>query len=367
MALRKWTASQSARRFAREVVDRLTGQIYGNRAPWQKQWKHPSGSDLPPFNPTIDKRYKGLNAIKLRSVAEEKGFYDPRWITNSAARKMGAHVREGEKGTTLEFHRYGSHQSCTHHTYTVFNAKQIHGMPALQNHMPREPRDWEVCERAERMIRNTGARIETHDHDYSTFDDKSDTIVLPHQDKFKSPQDFYTHVVAELTSWTGHEKRFNRDSHHFRKDYDDEFAKESMRKHIAQMTVCSELRLPYNQMAAGQEQAWGSAINYNPDELRSAVRDADRISHYLVQHARNPDRGHNVDQIPRVAAGVERLTDRRNIHTPIKPSPVVHDETQAEHLEKLSDMPKPFISYPHQGSGAYPKPSNDRSDDTFSR
>ena len=366
MPLRKWTASASARRFAREVVDRLTRQLYGNRAPWQKQWDRPSGSDLPSFNPTIDKRFKGLNNIQLRCVAEEKGFNDPHWITSAAAQKMGAHVRSGEKGTTVEFHRYGSHQGCTHHTYTVFNAEQIDGLPPLEKHLPREPRDWEVCDRAERMIRNTGAQVVTHDQDYSVYDDKSDTIVLPHQEKFKSPQDYYSHAVAELSKWTGHKDRFDRESLHFRKDYDEEFAREYMRVHIASMNVCSELRLPYNQTAAGQEQAWGSSINYNPDELRSAVRDADRISHYLLQHARDPDRGLDVNQVPRVARGVDELPDRNN-STRREPAPVEYDQSQSEHMEKLSDMPKPFISYPHGASGAYPKPSNDRSDDTFSR
>ena len=164
----------------------------------------------------------------------------------------------------------------------------------------------------------------------------------------------------------GHKDCFDRESLHFRKDYDEEYAREYMRVHIATMNVCSDLRLPYKLMAAAQDRAWATAIDYNPDELRSAVRDADRISHYLLQHARDPDRGLDVDRIPRVAGRVDELPDR-NISTRREPAPIEYDQSQTEHMEKLRDMPKPFISYPHGASGAYPKPSSDRSDDTFSR
>ncbi len=311
MSLRKWTATDSARKFAREVADRLTNQIADDQAPWQKGWDKPTGADLPPFNPATDKRYHGLNEIQLRSVAVEKGYNDPRWMTDHDAMKSQAKVRAGEKGTTVEFHRHDTHRGATHHTHTVYNAEQIEGLPPLEKHLPKEPQEWETCERTERLLRNSGAQIETHNKCYSIYEDKRDTIVLPNEEKFQSPRHYYSQAIQELSSWTGHEQRLNRESH---KDFYisvEEQARESMRIQMACMTVSSELRLPKNPPRDLSRQSWGEAISHNPDELRSAASDADRISKYLLQYDRQPDRKLSVDQIPREARGVDNLPERK--------------------------------------------------------
>ncbi len=313
MPLRKWTQTDSTHQFAHQVADRLSCHIAGNRAPWQKCWDNPPGADLPPFNPRSRERFRGLNAIQLRSAAEQKGYNDPRWMSYRAAECMSGQVHAGEKGTTVEYLAYStppdpnvklsklSGLDVSHKTYTVFNAEQINVLPPLENHLPRKPQEWETCERAERLLRNSGAQIETHNKCFSIYENKRDTIVMPNVESFRSPRHYYSQAVQELSSWTGNKQRLDRQCYHERHVCLEENARETMRVHIACMTVNSEVRLPYSTMGTSFHKAWRQAITRNPDELRSAASDADRISKYLLQYDRQPDRNLSVDQIPREA------------------------------------------------------------------
>ncbi len=368
MPIRKWTATNSARTFSREVADRLSCQIADNRAPWQKQWDKPTGADLPPFNPATGKRYHGLNAIQLRSVAEEKGFNDPRWITYSGAKKMGAHVRAGEQGTKVEYLRYHPDRDSTHHTHTVFNAEQINGLPSLEQHLPKEPQQWEVCERAERMIRASGAVIEHETTDSAFYEANEDKIVLPDHDLFRSPEAYYATSLHELSHWTGHESRLDRETlQQGVKDgwASENYALEELRAEISCMNMSSLMRLPKESTYGYHDHHWIKTLKNNPDDLRSAVRDADRMAKYILQYDRPADRSLNVSQIPRAAHGVDDLPERKST---IQREPYqAQDHSDADALETLRNMPKPWASYPSGGSGAYAKPSRDRDNDTFSR
>ncbi|MDE0432762.1 MAG: zincin-like metallopeptidase domain-containing protein [Bryobacterales bacterium] len=366
MPLRKWTQTDSARQFAREVADRLCGQIAEDRAPWQKRWDKPTGADLPPFNASNGDRYRGLNEIQLRSVAEQKGFNDPRWMNYRAAMSMGAQVRAGERGTKVEYLRYSTQPETIHRTYTVFNADQIDRMPPLEQHLPKEPQQWEVCERAERLLHNSGAQFKTNNESWAGYAKSRDIIVIPAQEKFRSPEAYYTAVLHEMGHWTGHESRLDRDCLKNRYVNHEYRAQEDLRVQMMCLKVNSELRLPKEYLrSSAYKQDWIETIKINPDDLRSAIRDADRMADYILQYDRQPERSQNVDQIPSAARSVDDLSERKP--TSERKPYVVHDDSQADHTEALGNKPKPWLSYPHGASGAFPKPSKDRDDVDLSR
>ena len=162
-----------------------SSQVEKDKAPWQKGFDKPKGADHQPFNPATGKHFKGLNAVQLKSVAQEKGYNDPRWMSFQAANRVGAKIKKGERGTRVEYLRIppkaqssqakeaqgkdapndaaaGDKQkeqpNITHRTYVVFNAEQIERMPALEKQLPKEPQQHEICERAERMIQDSGVK-----------------------------------------------------------------------------------------------------------------------------------------------------------------------------------------------------------------
>src|SRR3954451_23364392 len=121
--------------------------------PWQKPWEPGRASVGMPMNPTTDKTYRGGNAIHLMATGLRKDYEDPRWMTYKQASDQGWQVRKGEKGSQIEFwevrkaaandgrpgesegkeDRVQTGESRTrliNRVYTVFNAKQIDGIPA---------------------------------------------------------------------------------------------------------------------------------------------------------------------------------------------------------------------------------------------
>ena len=80
-----------------EVAERLIAQLEQGTAPWQTPWE-PGALSLP-HNPVSGTRYRGSNALWLQM----QGRGDPRWMTYRQAASIGAQVRKGERGTTVQY------------------------------------------------------------------------------------------------------------------------------------------------------------------------------------------------------------------------------------------------------------------------
>src|SRR3954452_22608978 len=131
-----------------EVTDLIVQMLEEGVAPWQKPWQ----ATGMPFNPTTDKAYRGGNAVHLLATAMHRGYDDPRWMTYKQAAQNGYQVKQGEKGTDIEFwevkekdrgkddqtsderekYQSDTERLLIHKIYTVFNARQIAGVPAYE-------------------------------------------------------------------------------------------------------------------------------------------------------------------------------------------------------------------------------------------
>ena len=160
------SAAPAKRDHRQEVTDSIVQMLEDGVAPWQKPWEA-AGM---PFNPTTDKAYRGGNAVHLMATGLSRGYEDPRWMTYNQAAEKGWQVRKGEKGTHIEFwevkakpeERNGepsknggdetakeNRRRLIHRVYTVFNAKQIDGVPAFER---RQPTAFEAVQAGERIL-----------------------------------------------------------------------------------------------------------------------------------------------------------------------------------------------------------------------
>ena len=293
----------SRRRFAEQAAERIIQQLGRGAAPWQRGWKKPRGAEAPPLNPVTGTRYQGLNAIVLRAEATERGYSDPRWLTYQQARKLGARVRKGERGTQVEYWQYppkGEAMSrgapaeeepgtprIIHRTYTVFNAQQCEKMQ--EREYERVP-DWEASERAERLLQESGVKIEHQYGNSAYYRVSEDKIVLPGQEQFRTYEAYYATALHEMGHWTGHRGRLDRETLHegIKEGFGSEaYAKEELRAEMTSMTVNGVLRLPHDpERHASYVNSWIKALKNDPNELRRAAGDAGAAAAYLLEYDR---------------------------------------------------------------------------------
>ena len=297
----------SRKQFAKGAAGRVIKQLEKGAAPWQQGWKSPQGAKEPPYNPTTGARYDGLNAIVLRSAARERGYSDPRWLTYNQAKKVGVQVRKGEQGTKLEYWRFrpkeesnskdapavgGPEKSeAIHRTYTVFNAQQCDRIPSLAR---KWGQDWEVSERAARLLQASGADIEHRRGDQAYYQPKEDKIVLSEPERFRTPADYYATALHELGHWSGHKNRLDRETLHQgikEGSGSDAYAKEELRAEMTSMTVNGVMRLPHNpERHASYVDSWIKMLKKDPEELRRAASDAGAAVKHLLQYDRERPR-----------------------------------------------------------------------------
>jgi antirestriction protein ArdC len=279
-----------------EVTDSIVAALEKGTAPWQKPWQ--SGAYEMPLNPTSGKVYRGGNAIHLMVIGMQKGYEDPRWLTYRQAQENGWQVRRGEKGAQIEFWQFprtdsesepqyrsssreGRGDQFIYRVYTVFNASQIDG---VSPHTPRVRQEWEVLEAGETILRNSGARISHDQADRAFYSRLSDSIHLPPRAAFKSSAEFYGTALHELSHWTGHEARLNRETLCETYRFGDmAYAKEELRAELASLFLMSERGIPHNPNShASYMHAWLQVLREDKNEIFRAARDAHRAADLLI-------------------------------------------------------------------------------------
>lgn len=283
-----------------EIVARnLIEQLKKGTAPWLKPWKPGDPTSLLPINPLTNKRYKGINAIHLMT----KEYSDNRWLTYKQAATLDAQVRKGEKGTTIQYWKFSEERVQKDEQdkpllnengeiakviiplerprvfyATVFNACQIEGMPPVE--MKKE--NWPLVDRAETILENSGARLYHSQTDRAFYQPISDSIHLPSKHQFDTAAHYYATALHELSHWTGHESRLNRDlTHPFGSEG---YAREELRAEIASMILGEELRIGHE---PGQHSAyiksWIKVLEDDPLEIFRAAADAEKIQSFILE------------------------------------------------------------------------------------
>jgi antirestriction protein ArdC/phage/plasmid primase-like uncharacterized protein len=284
--------------FHEQVAENLIEQLKQCTAPWQKPWEPGEPSSVIPINPTTGKRYKGINAIHL--MAQGRG--DQRWMTYKQAAAVGAQVRKGEKGTPIQYWKFTEEQTKTDEHgkpvldrdgkavkeeiklerprvfyATVFNAQQIDGLPPMQ----RKEQIWDAVDRAEQILKSSGALIHHGEHDRAFYRPANDSIHLPERGQFSSAAGYYATALHELGHWTGHHFRLDRDLlHPFGSE---QYAKEELRAEIASMILGDELGIGHDPSHhASYVGSWIKVLKNDPLEVFRAAADAEKIQAHVL-------------------------------------------------------------------------------------
>jgi antirestriction protein ArdC len=205
-----------------EVSARIIAELEAGAAPWVKPWSATPGANTP-CNAVSNRPYSGCNVVLLW-MSQSAGYRTPRFLTFKQALELGGNVRKGEHGTKVYFVKQlqvrdeGADDSSSTRVipmmreYTVFNVDQCENLPdSINTGKPMRVRNSDMRDDlADAFLHSTGADIR-EGHGEACYIPSQDFISMPAFAGFKGADHFYNVSFHELTHWSGHKSRLDRD------------------------------------------------------------------------------------------------------------------------------------------------------------
>jgi len=278
-----------------QVTSTIISDLKQGSRPWIKPWKC-SGMEGLVHRPlrTNDAPYNGINILILWQSAIENGYFSPYWMTYRQAQSLGGQVQKGEKSTRIVY--MGQHskdrvdsdddpearQTITFYkAYSVYNARQIKGLPEKFNNQITPEHSEDRNQNAEAFLSNTGAVIRVGG-DKASYNPPRDFIQMPDISLFNNSADYYSTSAHELVHWTGHPKRLERfpsNSH----DTTVAYAKEELVAEIGSAFLAADLGLTLRPRKdhAAYIQSWMRILGSDPKAIFHAASQAQKAANYL--------------------------------------------------------------------------------------
>ncbi len=284
-----------------DVYERVTTAIVtaleAGVKPWHQPWnvEHAAGRIIRPLRAN-GVPYRGINVLMLWGEAVARGYAAPIWMTFKQAQELGGHVRKGEHGSLVV---YASTLKRTEEDtltgeelersipfmkgYTVFNVEQVEGLPAHYYAQPAPRQD--VIHRiahADAFVNATRADI-CHGGGIASYNVASDVVRMPPFEAFRDPESYYGTLIHELTHWTRHPSRLDRDLG--RKRWGDEgYAMEELVAELGAAFVLADLDIAPNPRDehASYIASWLKVLNEDKRAIFSAAAHAQRAADYLA-------------------------------------------------------------------------------------
>lgn len=278
------------------VTDRIIADLEQGVRPWMKPWnaEHAAGRITRPLRHNLQP-YNGINVLMLWSAAVDRGYSAPIWMTYKQAAEMGAHVRKGEKGELVVYANKITRTETDAETgedeertipflkgYTVFNVEQVEGLPARFYETATPTLDpVQRIEHAESFFAATRAAI-AHGGNMAYYAIGPDHIQMPPFVAFRDAESYYATLAHEMTHWTRHPSRLDRDLG--RKSWGDAgYAREELVAELGSAFLAADLGLT---LEARDDHAsyighWLEVLKEDKRAIFSAAAHAQRAADFL--------------------------------------------------------------------------------------
>ena len=292
MAFRKSTGGgqSPAARITQEIIARLEA----GTKPWIKPWRGVAVSR--PLR-ACGRPYRGMNVFWLWMVADMCGYSSPFWMTYNQAQKLRAQVRKGEKSTIAVFYKSYTREVEAAETgesseevrrvlkaYPVFNADQVDGLPerfhpaAMLELLEPEGREQEL----DAFFAAMPAELR-HQGDEAYYEPVADRITMPPAQLFSGFDHYYATLAHELSHWTGHASRLDRD---LRNRFGSEaYAAEELIAELSSAMLGAELGLPVAHLDnhASYIDHWLKLLRDDDRAILTAAAKAEEASSLLLK------------------------------------------------------------------------------------
>mgnify|MGYP001453425990 CR=1 FL=1 len=207
-------AKRTTAEIHRAIADKVIQAMQEHGSNWTKSWTVAVGDG--PLSMSTKKNYQGINWLILSMARAVAGYSSGHWATYNQWKAMGAQVRKGERGEMVVLYKpivvkdkeSGEDKSIKLlRTFNVFNADQVDGYEAPTVTAGHVDMPDTV---ADTFAINAGATITNADPSGAFYVPSRDFINMPKQCQFDSPEAYSATLLHELTHWTGHESRLDR-------------------------------------------------------------------------------------------------------------------------------------------------------------
>lgn len=278
------------------ITNRIIADLEQGTRPWHRPWntEHAAGKITRPLRHN-GIPYKGINVVMLWSASVIKGHACPLWLTFKQALELGGNVRKGERGelvvyadriTRTETDAKGEETEREipfMKGYTVFNAEQCEGLPAQYYARPEAPALPLPAriEAADTFFAATGADIR-HGGTRAYYAQGSDHVQMPPFETFEDAESYAATLAHELTHWTKHPARLDRDMGRV-KWGDQGYAKEELVAELGAAFLCADLGITPDVRPdhAAYIGSWLEALKGDKRFIFTAAAHAQRAADYL--------------------------------------------------------------------------------------
>jgi antirestriction protein ArdC len=273
-----------------EVTARIVAELEAGAAPWVKPWSATAGANIPQ-NAVSNRPYSGCNIILLWR-AQAAGYRAPRFLTFKQALEVGGNVRKGERGSKVYFvkqlqvHDKGADDETETRLvpmlreYTVFNVAQCENLPEnIITGKPMRVRNPDTRdELADAFLRSTGADIR-EGYGEAYYVPSHDFISMPAFAGFKGADHFYNVAFHELTHWTAHKSRLERDLKN--RFGSRNYAAEELIAELGASFLCAEFGFDGDVRNAGYITNWIDLLKADKRAFFTACSQASKAADYL--------------------------------------------------------------------------------------
>ena len=345
-------------RMREEMINSFIDCLKKDTIPWHRGW-----SSERPFNAVTNTEYHGANALWLTYNQQAQLYKDPRWCTFKQAQSKGWKIKQGSKGTKIEFwslydteekrkltrteakqltdeltaEEFTNRVKPVSNTYTVFNGEQIEGIPLYEIRKNVLHLD-EFLYGRNKLIENMKVGLKEGGNE-AFYSIAEDMIVLPKINQFDNEFEYITTFFHEAGHATGHVSRVNREMPSARGT--DIYAREELRAEIASAFAAQAFGIDYTQNKYMENheayiQDYIKVLENEPNELFAAIKDAEKISDYLIEKGE---------------FGLEKETEMSRDASFIK-NMDTYVALHREYIEEVSQNKQPIVINGYGGPGA---------------
>jgi antirestriction protein ArdC len=277
-----------------EVTTKIIAQLEDGRLPWVQPWGKLGGPALSlPRNGVTGRRYSGVNILLLWGAVIEHGYPSQGWLTFKQALAAGGCVRKGERGTTVVYADRFTPKSEQERAardgdepgkvsflkrFTVFNLAQCEGLAGVDPEPAPLP-ERQAAPHAEALIAATGADFRVGGN-MAFYSPSHDFVQVPPQPAFTDQINYYRTAFHELSHWTGHGSRLDRDQSGVRGGK--AYAREELVAEMGAAFLCASLGIVPTVRHADYIGAWLEVLREDNRAIFRAASHASKAADLLL-------------------------------------------------------------------------------------